>query len=99
MLLVRITSAHANKLEDIQQHFAALRFNCFLPQFDYSFALGLEQLKSHTLQKRRHHLDALFRTQLYLGSKFCPSVLNTIGIRVPSQYTRDLFVFSVCSYV
>jgi hypothetical protein len=31
---------------------------------------------------RRHHLDALFFIQVYLGSKFCPSVLEIVGLRV-----------------
>jgi hypothetical protein len=46
-------------------------------QANYSYALALEQLKLHTLQKRRHHLDALFLTQVYRGSNICPSALDT----------------------
>jgi hypothetical protein len=54
-----ITSTDANKLESIQQKFLALCFNRFFPQFDYSYALALEQLKLNSLQKKRHHLDPL----------------------------------------
>jgi hypothetical protein len=36
---------------------------------------------------RRHHLDALF--QVYLGSKFCPSVLEIASLRVTARYIRD----------
>jgi hypothetical protein len=42
--------------------------------------LALEQLKLHTLQKRRDHLDALLLTQVYRVSKFCPSELETVGV-------------------
>jgi hypothetical protein len=70
----------------------------FFPQVDYGYDLTLEQLKLHTLRKRRYHLDALFLTQVYRGSKFCPSVLETVGLRVPVQSVRDFSMFSVCSY-
>jgi hypothetical protein len=46
---------------------------------------------------RRHHLDALFLIQVCLGSKFCPSVLEIAGLRVPLRYIRDLALFNVCS--
>jgi hypothetical protein len=67
------------------------------PQVDYSYDLALDQLKLHTLHKRSYHLDALFLTQVYRGSKFCPSVLETVGLRVPIRYIRDFSMFSVCS--
>jgi hypothetical protein len=92
-----ITSTDANKLERIQQKFAALCFNRFFPQFDYIYALALEQLKLHTLQRRGHHPDALFLTQVYRGSKFCPSVLETVGPRVPALYSRDFSMLNFCS--
>jgi hypothetical protein len=46
----------------------------------------------HTLRKRRNDLDALFLIQVYLGSKFCPSV----GLRVPIRHLRDFPLFYVC---
>jgi hypothetical protein len=51
----------------------------------------------HTLQNRRHHIDALFVTQVYRGSKFCPSVLEIVGLRVPARYLRDFLMLNVCS--
>jgi hypothetical protein len=69
----------------------------FFPEVDYSYDLALDQLKLHTLHKRRYHLDALFLTQVYRGSKFCPSALETVGLRVPVRYIRDFSMFSVCS--
>jgi hypothetical protein len=92
-----IASTDANKLERIQQKFAALCLDRFFPQADYGYDLALEQLKLYTLRKRRYHLGAIFLTQVYRGSKYCPSVLETVGLRVPVRYIRDFSMFSVCS--
>jgi hypothetical protein len=45
----------------------------------------------------RHLLDALFLTQVYFGFKFCTSVLEIIGLRVPVRYIRYFALFNVCS--
>jgi hypothetical protein len=66
-----ITSTDANKLERIQQRFAALCFNIFFPQVHYCYSLALEELKLHTLRMRRHRLDALFLTKVYFVFKIC----------------------------
>jgi hypothetical protein len=76
-----ITSTDANKLERIQHRFAALCFYRFFPGAHYCYSLALEELKLHILRRRRHRLDALFLTQVYSGSKFCPSVLETVGLK------------------
>jgi hypothetical protein len=47
----------------------------------------------HTLHTRRHHLDTLFLIHVYLGLKFCPSVLETVGFRVPLRYFWDFAQF------
>jgi hypothetical protein len=83
-------------LERIQQKFAHLCYNRFRPHVHYSYANALEYLKLHTLRKRRYHLDALFLIQVYLGSKLCPSVLETVGLRVPTRHLRDFPLFHVC---
>jgi hypothetical protein len=59
-----ITSTDANKLERMQQRFAALCLNRFFPQVHFSYSLALEELKLHILRMRRHRLDALFLTQV-----------------------------------
>jgi hypothetical protein len=87
-----ITSTDANKLERIQQRFAALCFNRFFPQVRYYYSLALVELKLHTLYIRKHRLDALFLTQVYFGLKFCPSVLE-----IAARYIRDFAFFNVCS--
>jgi hypothetical protein len=91
-----ITSTDADKLERIQQRFAALCFNRFFPTVQFHYSPALEELKLHTLRMRRHRLDALFLLQVYFGFKFCPSVLEIVGLRVPARYFRDfeLFKFS-----
>ncbi|PNF18215.1 hypothetical protein B7P43_G17756 [Cryptotermes secundus] len=78
-----IMSTDANKLEHIQQRFMALCFNCFYPQVHYNYSLAFEELKLHTLCTTRHRLDALFLIHIYFGLKFCPSVLEIVGLRVP----------------
>jgi hypothetical protein len=83
-------------LSSIQQKFAHLYYNRFLPHVHYSYANALEYLKLHSLRIRRHHLDALFLIQIYLGSKLCPSVLETVGHRVPIRHLRDFSLFHVC---
>jgi hypothetical protein len=73
-----------------------LLFNRFFPPVQYSYSLALVELKLHTLCIRRHHLDALFLTQVYFGLKFCPPVLEIVGLRVPARYIRDFALFNVC---
>jgi hypothetical protein len=84
----------ANKLERIQQKFEAPCYNRFLPHVHCSHANALEYLKLHTLCKRRYHFDALFRIQVYCGLKYCPSLLEVVGLRVPTQYLRDFSMFN-----
>jgi hypothetical protein len=97
ILLLFITSTNASKLERIQQRFPALCFYPFLPQVRYCYTLALQELNLHTLRMRRHRLDAVFLTQVYSGSKLCPSILETVGLRVPPRRIRDFVLFSVCS--
>jgi hypothetical protein len=42
-------------------------------------------------------LDALFLTQVYFGLKFCSSVLEIVGLRVPARYSRDFALFNIFS--
>jgi hypothetical protein len=53
-----IMTTDANKLELIQQKFATLCYNRFLPHVHYSYAEALVYLELHTLCKRRYHLHA-----------------------------------------
>jgi hypothetical protein len=89
-----ITTTDANKLERIQQKFAALCYYRFLPHVHYSYTNALEYLKLHALRKRRYQLDSLFLIQVYRGLKYCPSLLEAVGLRDPTRYLRDFSVFN-----
>jgi hypothetical protein len=52
---------------------------------------------NYILSMRRHRLDAFFLLQVYFGFKFCPSLLEIVGLRVPARYVRDFSLFNVCS--
>jgi hypothetical protein len=91
-------STDAKKLERIQQMFAALCFKRFFnPEVLHCYSFVLEELKLLTLRVRRHRLDAFFLTQVYSGSKFCPSVLEIVGLRVSAGYIRNFKLFSFSS--
>jgi hypothetical protein len=38
-----------------------------------------------------------FLLKSYFGFKVCPSVLEIVGLRVPTRYIRGFALFSVCS--
>jgi hypothetical protein len=42
-----------------------------------------------TLHNRRHHFDALFLINVARIATYCPSVLETVGIRVPARNIRN----------
>jgi hypothetical protein len=88
-----ITSTDASKLERVQQRFAALCFYRFFPEIRYCYTLALQELNLHALRMRRHRFDAVFLTQVYSGSKFCPSVLET----VVSEFLLGVFAILLCS--
>jgi hypothetical protein len=92
-----ITSTDTSKLECIQRKFVALCQNRFFPQIHYSHVNALEHLNFHTLSSGRRHLDALFLVNVYTSFKFCPSLLETVGIHVPVRNFRDFLLFTVGS--
>jgi hypothetical protein len=53
-------------------------FNRFFPQLRYCNSFSLEELKLHILRMRRHCLDAPLVIPVYVGSKFCPSILEIV---------------------
>jgi hypothetical protein len=78
-----LTSTDASKLERIQQKFLALCRNRFFPQIHYSYVTFSDYLNFHSLCCRRCQLDVLFLVSIYSGFKFCPSLLETVGICIP----------------
>jgi hypothetical protein len=39
-------------------------------------------------------IDALFLNQAYRGLKYCPSLLEAVGLRVPTRNLRDFSMFN-----
>jgi hypothetical protein len=74
-----------------------LCFKCFFPHVDYHYDFALEQLKMHTLLKRRYHLHAFFLAKVYRGSIICPPALETVGLRVPVRSIQVFPLFNACS--
>jgi hypothetical protein len=79
----------------MQKKPAARLFNSFFPLDTCNYAYALEQLKLYILRKRRYHLYALFFTQIYLGLEFYSSVLETVGLQVPTCYIRGFSIFAL----
>jgi hypothetical protein len=57
----------------------------FFQDVEYRYDNMLEKLNLQTLHIRRRHFDALFLINVFSGSKHWPSVLETVGIRVPTR--------------
>jgi hypothetical protein len=57
----------------------------------------LDKLKLPTLHSRRRQIDALFLISTFKGLYNCPSVLETVGIRVPSRNIRNFSMFCCSS--
>jgi hypothetical protein len=81
-----VTSTESNKLESIQQKFATLCYNNFFPDVYYRYTDALEYLKLHTLQKGMCHFGVLFPVKVYLGFKFCSSLLQSVSLQAPTQH-------------
>jgi hypothetical protein len=92
-----VTNTDSNKLERIQRKFAALCHNRFFSDMDYHYSYMLDKLKLQTLHTRRCHNDAFFLICVFKGVNNCASVLEAVGIYVPSRNIRNFFTFC-CSY-
>jgi hypothetical protein len=64
---------------------------------EYHYDIIWEKLNVQTLHIRRRHIDALFLINSFCGTKNCPSVLKTVGLRVPTRNIRNFTTFS-CSF-
>jgi hypothetical protein len=81
----------------IQRKFAALCHNRFFQDIGYHYINTLYKLTVQTLHVRRRHIDALFLIYVFRGTKFCPCVLETVGLRVPTRNIRSFSMFSCSS--
>jgi hypothetical protein len=57
----------------------------------------LHHLNFHSLSSRGHHSDALSLVDIYNSFKFCPYLLETVGIRVDIRNCRQCPSFTVVS--
>jgi hypothetical protein len=87
-----VTATDSNKLERVQKKCCPLPQKIFY-DIEYHYDITLEQLNLQTLHVRRRHIDALFSINAFCGTKYCPSVLETVGLRVP---TRNIHVQLLC---
>jgi hypothetical protein len=87
----------SNKIENIQRKFANFCYYRFL-QADFlrNYNSVLNSLNFRTLHSRRH-LDALFLINVFKGKINCRSILDSVGIRVPTRQIREFSTFSVSS--
>jgi hypothetical protein len=93
-----VTIADSNKLERVQKkNFTALCQKRFFQDVEYHYDNIFEKLNLQTLHIRRRHFDALFLINDFSGTKHFPSVLETVGIRVPTRNMGNFNTFS-CSF-
>jgi hypothetical protein len=79
------------------KQFAALSQITFFQDVEYHYDNILEKLHLQTLHIRRRHFDALSLINAFSGTKYCPSLLETVGIRVTTRNIRNFTMFS-CSF-
>jgi hypothetical protein len=87
----RRVSQARNQQEASGKHYS------FFYDIEYHYDITLEKLNLQTLHIRRRHIDALFLINSFCGTKYCPSVLETVGLRVPTRNIRNFTTFS-CSF-
>jgi hypothetical protein len=85
------TNTDSNKIESTHKKFDILRHNRFFKNHNYNYAM--ENSKLHTLYERRRYFDLIFINNFYNGYITCPSLLETVSIRVPSKKLRDFSTF------
>jgi hypothetical protein len=77
--------------------FAALCQKRFFHDVECHYDNILKKQNLQTLHIGRRHFDALFLVNVFSGTKQCPSVLETVGIRVPTRNMRNFTMFT-CSF-
>jgi hypothetical protein len=92
-----VTITDSNKLERIQRQFAALCHNRLSQDVKYHYGNLSERLNLLTLHKRRRHFDALFLINVFSGTKCCPSLLETDGLRIPTRNICNFDMFTCSS--
>jgi hypothetical protein len=95
---IKISQLHRHPAAFRLQHYHTNRTSPYLyatidsfPQTSngYSHAKAVQVLNLRTLHDRRHQLDEIFVTNIFLWSKSCPSTKYIIGLRVRTRNLRD----------
>jgi len=60
---------------------------------DYGYVIVLNYVKLHTLSARMWYLDIFFDAW-FNGSKYCPAILETAGLRRPNRISRNCRLFN-----
>jgi hypothetical protein len=97
LLLGTFIITDANKLERIQIKFAVLCRNELFQDIQYHYYNVLRKLNLQTLHTRRRHSDALLLIEVCNCAKCSPSLLETVGIRVPARNTPNSTIYSCSS--
>jgi hypothetical protein len=85
-----------NKLENTQSKFANLCCNRFIHPISFcNYGWMLIYLYFKTLYSRRQDLDALFLINAFKNKIVCWSIMDTVGVRVPTKQIRDFYAFNV----
>jgi hypothetical protein len=63
----------------------------------YNYDNLLEKIHLLTLHNRCRHFDALFLINVFSGTNCCPSVLEMVGLRVPTRNTPNFNMFTCFS--
>jgi hypothetical protein len=88
-----VTITDFNKLERIRRQFATLCRNRFCQDVGHRYDNLLERLNFPILHSMRHYSIALFLINIFIGTKCCPSALETVGIRVRTRNIRVHMLF------
>jgi hypothetical protein len=86
-----------NKLERIRIKFSALCHNRLFQDMECHHYKLLERLNLRALHNSRSHFDVLLVINVFSGTKCCPSVLETVGLWVPTQNIRNFNMFTCSS--
>jgi hypothetical protein len=88
-----VTITDSNKLERMQKILQPFATKDFFQDVEYHY----KKLNLQTLHIRHRHLHSLFLINAFCGAKYCPSALETVGLRVPTRNIRN-FTTSSCSF-
>ena len=97
-----IYACHIHSLEQVQRKF--LRYMAFkagihpIEGYRYDYSILYERFSLAPLKVRREHRDLKNLYNIYHSTFFCPDLLQSIGILVPSRNTRShqLFLQPFC---